>query len=1808
MPKLIDRTKAPHSGHGAGRARLISCLLMLIALFSAHGLAESYPESAHPYAENSDITWTYTHPEAAYALKITFSADTALEQGFDFLAVTGDDGVQQKFTGTSLQGKTVFVLGSSFTLRLTSDSSVNEYGFTVTAVEAAAQAEYEAYVATPKYTISSAGVITAYSGLVAELFIPPEIDGVTVTGIGSGVFRDNTTLVSVGLPGSVTQIGDSAFRGCSNLAAIALPEGLTGLGSYAFTDCSSLTAIALPDGVTGVSYAAFDGCSSLASVALPDGITAIANYAFRDCAVLDGVVLPDGLERIGNSAFYNCTGLSGIVLPDSVTEIGSYAFSGCTGLSGVTLSRSLTAISNFAFRGCTGLTSVDLPAGITSIGFSSFERCTGLTSVTLPEGLTAIDGRAFGQCELLRRIELPDSIESLGAACFPSGAVLVFGSNEVIEAYALQNGHQYISDTGSAVSDGIADQEAKIAWIVDTYTSAAMSEYEKALRLHDWLCTNVRYDHSAANGSGWSSDYNPYYTEGAVLGGWAVCSGYAYAYQALLEKAGIEAKYVLGDNHAWNILRIDGKWYHVDVTWDDSDSGASYSYFGLSDLAIHQEPENHATQYTYRHLVCDSWAANYHYRNGDLDAALASLRSAINEQISAGTYSGSVTLDYSDVPPGQYSAYTIALILNNDTDWAVTGCVEITPDGGRVYSFVFHPDEAPVSDILVEGIDLSADMPERYCMYPGYAAQLNVHTQPSGASVAFASSDESVLTVSQDGLVTAVASGEACITLTAGTCTREFSIRVVKLSASGLLNTYATCLDVGETCQLELNGRYAWFLTDGAAVMASADEAVAIISPSGLITAAGYGRTTVTYTTAAGVTASVTVSVRRPVTSVVFDQAVYESYTGLSIVPALHAEGCDQNAYKEDFGHFTYAVSDTSVASCSSYYPAVWIEDGAYWQYNPVLRCLSPGEITLTATAQDGSGVSGSGVSGSCTIIIREAPVLTSIAFSADACTAIEGQIIDLVLRTQADDPDFYRENYGSFTYASSDETVAAQYSAYSPQWNEALGCWEYTVRVRCLAPGEVTFTATARDGSGVSAACTISVTAKPQLTAIAFEPDACTAMEGETIDLILRTQADDPDYYKENYGTFTYASSDETVAARYASYAPVWNETLGCWEYPVRVRCLTPGEATFTATARDGSGVSAACAITVQAGPKLTSIVPNAEAFEGYVGTLVTPSFFAYGEDVDYYKETYEDITYTFSDNTIARCTSRYYPTWNAAAGCWVYRPIIELLAPGTVTVTATARDGSGVSAACTITVKATTPLEAIVFESDAYTATEGQIIDLVLRTQSDDPDSFKETCNAFTFSSSDETVATKHSIYASPLWNEALGCWEYTVRVSCLAPGEVTFTATARDGSGVSGSCTIVVTARPRLNAIVFEPDVCTAVEGETIDLILRTQADDPDYYKENYGSFTYASSDETVATRYATYTPVWNEALGCWEYRVRIRCLAPGEVTFTATARDGSGVSGSCTIVVTSGPKLTSIVPGTAVLEGYEGGNVMLTLYAYGEDVDFYRETYGNFTFTFSDDAIARYYGYYAPAWNDEAGCWVYRPIIRLLAPGEVTVTATAKDGSGVSAACSITVKAAPRLTALAYQPPVYEGRSGDFIRASLYAETDDPNCYREVYGSFAHQSDNTAVASVYGSYSDTWSDADSTWVYHPAFLCRSPGIATITSRSLDPSSLTTACRIIVRSDSPFVLPASVRTIKSEAFLSTTAEEIVLPEGVEVIGSRAFADSDALRLINLPASLTSIAEDAFENSGSVCLICAENSVGQRFAESSGLVYLFR
>ncbi|MBR0462926.1 MAG: hypothetical protein IJJ23_00875 [Clostridia bacterium] len=109
----------------------------------------------------------------------------------------------------------------------------------------------------------------------------------------------------------------------------------------------------------------------------------------------------------------------------------------------------------------------------------------------------------------------------------------------------------------------------------------AEDDWHTALNLHDYLTTHAYYDLDME-----------YYGPDIMLRGYGVCEGYTRAYMMLCEMAGIEAKKLESDimNHTWNIIRIDGTWYQVDVTWDDpsggtdAESGAEgHYYFCMSD-------------------------------------------------------------------------------------------------------------------------------------------------------------------------------------------------------------------------------------------------------------------------------------------------------------------------------------------------------------------------------------------------------------------------------------------------------------------------------------------------------------------------------------------------------------------------------------------------------------------------------------------------------------------------------------------------------------------------------------------------------------------------------------------------------------------------------------------------------------------------------------------------------------------------------------------------------------------------------------------------------------------------------------------------------------------------------------------------------------------------------------------------------------------------------------------------------------------------------------------------------------------------
>lgn len=174
------------------------------------------------------------------------------------------------------------------------------------------------------YTVVGIGQC-GFSG-VSRITIPS-----TVTTLGDYAFFNNDSITSVDVPSTVTSIGAYAFAECANLMNVNLPDGLTTINNYTFYQCTKLRIVTLPSSLTSISNFAF-ASSGLLTIEIPEGVTMIGNSAFRS-TTLANVNLPDGLTSIGDDAFYNCVSLSEITLPSSVNQIGSNAFQRCGALA-----------------------------------------------------------------------------------------------------------------------------------------------------------------------------------------------------------------------------------------------------------------------------------------------------------------------------------------------------------------------------------------------------------------------------------------------------------------------------------------------------------------------------------------------------------------------------------------------------------------------------------------------------------------------------------------------------------------------------------------------------------------------------------------------------------------------------------------------------------------------------------------------------------------------------------------------------------------------------------------------------------------------------------------------------------------------------------------------------------------------------------------------------------------------------------------------------------------------------------------------------------------------------------------------------------------------------------------------------------------------------------------------------------------------------------------------------------------------------------------------------------------------------------
>ena len=314
-----------------------------------------------------------------------------------------------------------------------------------------------------KYLLTSGSTcyykVIGYDGKDTVVVIPDSVDGIPVTEIVMGAFKDKQRITSITVPDSITKIGSSAFSGCINLTELNLGTGVKTIPSSMVSGCSKLESIEIPHGVTLIDNNAFYNCSSLTSIVIPDSVTSIDWYAFRQCNSLSSIIIPDSVTSIGMYAFAGCSKLTSVTMGNGITSIGEGVFENCSGLTAVYIT-DLIAWCSIDFYGFTSnplyyaknlyvnnefVTDLVIPDGVKFIGKYSFGNCSSLINVTIPDSVTSIGNNAFWGCSSLTSITIPDSVTSIGNYAFEycSNLYVVYNNSDnlVFEMGSVNNGY-----------------------------------------------------------------------------------------------------------------------------------------------------------------------------------------------------------------------------------------------------------------------------------------------------------------------------------------------------------------------------------------------------------------------------------------------------------------------------------------------------------------------------------------------------------------------------------------------------------------------------------------------------------------------------------------------------------------------------------------------------------------------------------------------------------------------------------------------------------------------------------------------------------------------------------------------------------------------------------------------------------------------------------------------------------------------------------------------------------------------------------------------------------------------------------------------------------------------------------------------------------------------------------------------------------------------------------------------------------------------------------------------------------------------
>ena len=175
----------------------------------------------------------------------------------------------------------------------------------------------------------------------------------------------------------------------------------------------------------------------------------------------------------------------------------------------------------------------------------------------------------------------------------------------------------YITTDEEDINIKDSELENAVNDILSKYIHEGMSDYEKELAIHDALANHIAYYEYEDINNIPSIKHTAY---GALVEKEAVCDGYSKAFKLLLDKTGIKSIIVFGSTenvpHAWNMVELEGKYYHVDVTSDKLDINNNkyviHTYFNIDTETL---LKTHVIDKTFKYPEASSEEYNYYIKN-----------------------------------------------------------------------------------------------------------------------------------------------------------------------------------------------------------------------------------------------------------------------------------------------------------------------------------------------------------------------------------------------------------------------------------------------------------------------------------------------------------------------------------------------------------------------------------------------------------------------------------------------------------------------------------------------------------------------------------------------------------------------------------------------------------------------------------------------------------------------------------------------------------------------------------------------------------------------------------------------------------------------------------------------------------------------------------------------------------------------------------------------------------------------------------------------------------------------------------------